>query len=539
VASLTRLALQAIGVTTLLAVSACHQPPTVPPPAPAVVIHSIALPDLGNAPAPLQQLVRERYAAAERAGTSPAPDPSRARAYGELGMVLLAAEYFPTAETALQNAEALGPGEMRWPYYLGHLYRMRGETAKAAAALERAVKTDGTYAPALVWLGTTYLDQGRADDADKLFANALERDPRMVAALLGRGRAALARNDYTTAIAQLERALTIDPDARAVHMPLALAYRGAGQADKARQHLLPQGTAALPPPDPVYDEVELLLETPVAFELRGAKAMTEGRYDEAILALQKGVALAPDEPALRHKLATSLALKGDLPAALATMRETVRRSPDFAKGYYSLGLLYLQSNDPRRAVDAFTDALRVESTYVEPRLQLAHLLRRTGQSAAALPHYLKLIELDPRVAEARFGYAMALVDVRRFPEARQQLEQGLQMFPDRPAFSVSLARLLAASPDQTVRDGHRALDILMRLPEATQQTIDCGVATAMALAEAGRFDDAASLQQQILDHLPPGVDPRVRQDFSQALRSYQQRRPLRQPWLDSEPMELS
>jgi tetratricopeptide (TPR) repeat protein len=532
-----RVAGGSVVVFALLAAAACRATPAAAPP-PAVVIRPVALPDLATAAAPMQRLVRDRYAAAQQAGTSPTPDAGRARAYGELGMVLMASEYFTEADTALQDAEALAPAELRWPYYLGHLYRRLGDAGKATAAFERAVKADEGYVPALVWLGNSALDQGRPDAADPLFEKALARDPRMVAALLGRGRAALARNDYAGAIAFLERGLAIDPDAGPLHVPLALAYRSAGQADKARAHLRPQGTTQLRPSDPIYEEIELLLETPVAYELRGAREMTAGKYDEAIATLRKGVALAPDEPALRHKLATAQALKGDLNGALATMRETVRRSPAFAKGHYSLALLYLQAGDYRQASASFEDALRIEPSYVEPRLQLAHLLRRVGQPRASLPHYRQVLDLDPRVAEARFGYAMALVDVNRFAEARDQLSQGIQMFPDQPGFVLALARILSAAPDAAVRDGARALAALQALPPAAQQTLDFATVTAMALAEGGRFDDAAALQQQVVDHLPSTVDSQLRQELTQALRTYQQRQPLRRPWFAAEPMEL-
>jgi tetratricopeptide (TPR) repeat protein len=524
-------------VVVALAAPACRDSLSNAAP-PTATIRPVALPDLATAPAALQQLVRDRHAAAARAGTSPTPDPVRARAYGELGTVLMAAEYFKEAETALQDAEVLGPRELRWPYYLGHLYRRTGEAAKATAAFERAVKTDEAYVPAMVWLGNAYLEEGRPDAAEPLYEKALARDPRMVTALLGRGRVALTRNDYPTAIAQLEQALAIDPDATPIHATLALAYRGAGQPDKAKRHLELKSATPLRPPDPLYDEIDLLLETPVAFELRGAKAMNDGRYPEAIAAFAKGVALAPDEPALRHKLATALALNGDLPGALTTMRETVRRAPGFAKGHYSLGLLYLQAGDARRAAASFQDALRVEETYVEPRLQLAHLLRRTGQSAAALPHYLKLIELDPRVVEARFGYAMALVDVGRFTEARDQLEQGTQMFPDRSGFTLALARVLASAPDPIVRDGHRALALINALPPEAQQSSEFGVVAAMALAETGRFDEAVAVQRQVIDQYSPGMEEALKGQVADALHRYQQHIPQRRPWSPFEPMEL-
>jgi len=118
------------------------------------------------------------------------------------------------------------------------------------------------------------------------------------------------------------------------------------------------------------------------------------------------------------------------------------------------------------------------------------------------------------------------------------LTQGTQMFPDRAGFVLALARVLAAAPDAGVRDGQRALAALQALPPAAQQTLDFAVVMAMALAASGRFDDAASLQQQVLAQLPSTVDSQLRQHLDQALRSYQQREPLRRPWSAAEPMEL-
>src|SRR5262249_54003139 len=152
----------------------------------------------------------------------------RADAYGRLGMLLLAAEYLSEAETAFVDAQSLAPSDARWPYYLGHIYRMRGDATRAAAAFERAVQNDGHSLPALVYLGNAYLDQGKPEAAEPIYSKALMEQPRLVAALFGRGRAALARRDYAAAISDLERALETDPQAKAVHYPLAMAYRGAG-----------------------------------------------------------------------------------------------------------------------------------------------------------------------------------------------------------------------------------------------------------------------------------------------------------------------
>ena len=67
-------------------------------------------------------------------------------------MLLHAAEYHEAAEPAYLNAQDLMPGDVRWPYYLGHLYKTIGQTQKSIDAFTReviaAVQADGTC-----WLG--------------------------------------------------------------------------------------------------------------------------------------------------------------------------------------------------------------------------------------------------------------------------------------------------------------------------------------------------------------------------------------------------
>ena len=506
---------------------------TTPP-----ALKPIVLPDLSHASPAAQNQISQAYATLSQKPQNRTYPADAGAAYGQYGMLLMAAEYFDEAETALSDAETLAPGDMRWPYYLAHIYRMKGDAAKSVAAFERALKDKPDYAPTLVWLGNAYLDQGRTDEAAELFSKALALQPRMVAALFGRGRAALARRDYTAAIADLEDALAADPNATPVHYPLALAYRGAGEVEKAQHHLLPQGSGEVKPPDPVLDEKDAALESPMAYQLRGGRALDSGNWDAAADAFRRGLALDPDDAALRHKLGTALAMKGDIRGAAAEFQETVRRSPGYAKAHYSLALVMADAGNAAAAEREFTLALKSDPNYVEAHLQLAELLRHTGRPAAALPHFEAVLQLDPRVAEARFGAAAALVRLHRYADARDRLQDGLRINPEHPAFAIALARLLAAAPDDRVRDGQRALDLLRGVSPDAQKTLDWGVAMAMALAETGQFDAAINVQRQAVAFASQGGDQAMRAAFTANLQLFESHRACRQPWIDGEPIEL-
>src|SRR4051812_2539485 len=140
-----------------------------PGPPPAVVI-----PDFSKLSPPVRkQMDAAASAFREHVARQDAPATERAAAYGTFGELLMASDFRTTAAACFANAEALAPRELRWPYYLGHLYRREGRTLEAAAAFERAVRADPTFMPAFVWLGNSYLDEGNADAARVQFSKAL------------------------------------------------------------------------------------------------------------------------------------------------------------------------------------------------------------------------------------------------------------------------------------------------------------------------------------------------------------------------------
>src|SRR5919109_3886944 len=161
----------------------------------------LALPDVSRLATSVQAQLRERHSALmAKLGYRTTPAEELDDAYGELGLILMAAEYYEAAASCFLTAQALVPDDARWPYYLGHLYRIKGEAEKAAEFFSRALELQPAHAPTLIWLGEMYLDRGRSDQAEALFLQALSRDPGSAAALSGAGRAALAKHDLPRAI---------------------------------------------------------------------------------------------------------------------------------------------------------------------------------------------------------------------------------------------------------------------------------------------------------------------------------------------------
>jgi tetratricopeptide (TPR) repeat protein len=405
-------------------------------------LHPVSLPDLSKADRSVQRQLREGYAAlTARTGNPGTPDLDLGGAFGEMGKLLMAADYRDAAEPCFYNAQALAPNEMRWPYYLAHLYKERGDPARAMVSFERSLELKPDDLPTLVWLGNAYLDQGRSADAQRLFSQAFAVEPRSAAALFGLGRTALAKQEYGRAVDRLEQALSLDPKAAAIHYPLAMAYRAKGDVPQAEAHLRARGPGDVRLRDPLMQELEEMLESPVAYEARGAQALDESDWAAAAGYFRKGIALAPNEPSLRHKLGTALAMRGETPAAVEQFEEITRRWPRFSKAHYSLGLIFMSSGRSQDAIRHLAEAVKSDPAYSEARLQLADALRATGRFEQSLRQYEETIRLNPRLAEARLGRGMALAGLGRFDDARVQFSEGAKLYPQRREFAEALSRL--------------------------------------------------------------------------------------------------
>ena len=488
----------------------------------------------------VQEQMRARFDTLDAGRRHGATDPELAAAYGAVGELLLAARYLDDAEAPLLNARDLAPNDPAWPYYLGHLYRLRGALDQASASFGDALARQPGASAARIWLASVLIDQGRYDDAQPLLDAVVQRDAQSTAALFQQGRLALARRDFPRAVSMLESAARSDPSAAAVHYPLALAYRGAGRtADAdAQLRLRDQRNSEIAPPDPLMDRLADLLQGPQAFEVRGTDALNRGEWMKAIDSFARGVEVAPGNPLLRHRLATALFMAGNVDEAERQFGDVARRAPEYAPAQYSLGVLLESRGRDAEAAERYAAAVKDESTYVQARMRLAGILRRCGRAHDALAQYEAVMRIDPRLADAPIEMAITLVRLERYADARDRLVGGMHAFPDHPGFPAALARLLAAAPDDRVRDGPRALALAQTLVK-TDQSTEIGETLAMALAETGRFLEAAAIQRQLIAAARDGGRADLAARLTENLRLYENHRACRTPWRDEDVGDVS
>ena len=310
---------------------------------------------------------------------------------------LIALKRLPEAEKSYRRAIELRPTWALPPAALGLLLvRTQGREREAEPLLRRALELDAKTLTAAVALAELRTRAGDTAEAVTLWRRAAELKPNDASLWVSLARAQVAAKDTAGALKSFEQASVQEPGN--VEAPLGRIdlYLAAGDAERARAVIR-----------------ELETQTKAASDWRLAVAVAN-RY------------------------------------GLAGQKEEARRVyeslPDEAKN----------SDDGRKLLAALTDAPcedTPESRAALERLIASDpknagalaclgLLTRTTDPASAADFYRRAAEAEPQSVDHAVGYASALVQLRRFPEAATILQRVLRVAPDKYEAHANLAAAL-------------------------------------------------------------------------------------------------
>jgi tetratricopeptide (TPR) repeat protein len=352
-----------------------------------------------------------------------------AEAYGRLGEILHAYEFFEAAAASYDNARRGAPRDYRWPHLLAYLREQTGGFEEAIDLYLAALRLEPADHASEVRLASVFLQLDRRGEARSRFDAQRSRFPASSSA--GLGEIALRERRFEDAIRLFEDALRRAPHANSLHYSIGMAFRGLGRLDEARQHLARTGQGRLRPADPLVDGLPALLRGVQSLLNQARVEFQAGAYEAAAAAFRRAIAIAPRNTEAHTGLAASLEHLGNREAALV---EIVR-------------------GDER------------------PVLELA----------------------------------LRLADEQRFGDAIGLLTTAYERFPERDGTATTLARLLAASPDRSLRNGTRALGIAMAVYDR-HATAAHAETVALALAELNRCAEAGKWLGDALAHARADVD---------------------------------
>jgi tetratricopeptide (TPR) repeat protein len=381
------------------------------------------------------------------------------------------------SENLLRSYVAAQPENYDLRLNLGTRLALSGATQEAADAFNEVIRRDGTGPKGLiarVRLAEIAAGQGHYDEARKLLAQVLEKNPRDSEALTVRGRIALSQGDPTAAVADFRAVAQDNPRSASVQRWLAQAYEANGDLSLAEQAL----RAAVP------------LDPSVRIELADLLTRTH-HAAEAVPLLEEAVRSAPNDVPTRELLVRAYLLKPDLAAAHQAVQDLKALRPDDPANNYLAALVAEHQGKLDEAQREYEQGLAQHPNAFALLEALTALEVSRGREVQAITRVRAATVRNPtdaRLFNLLGGLYLAQKD---YPRATETLSHATELAPkwSVPYRNLGLTRLVA----QDVPGAVTAYQAAIRLAPADTKLV---TELANILASRGRVDEALAVYEE-------------------------------------------
>lgn len=133
----------------------------------------------------------------------------------------------------------------------------------------------------------------------------------------------------------------------------------------------------------------------ISWDYLGLSLIEQGRYAEAYTALQKAIALLPNNPHVLCNLGNALISLERCGEAVPVLKKAISLAPNMVVAYNNLGNALRFIGDPKGAIESISTAIKIDPSiaYLYNNVGLAY--RENGMCAVAIENYHKALELQP------------------------------------------------------------------------------------------------------------------------------------------------
>lgn len=310
----------------------------------------------------------------------------------------------------------------------------RGEWQMALAAYEAALKLRPEFPEAEYQRGAALASLKRLPEAEKAFRRALELRPSWALPLASLG-ALLERADrFDEAEQVLTRALESDKRNAVALLALTNLRLRTKPSHAALETLLKQLQSA------TTNAASNTQAAPL-WTARGRIEQAMDDQSSALASFTHTLAIDPVNATARIERARLRAKAGDYAGAIEDAQAAQRDAETAAYASTLLKVFYEQALDTAQG-RAMIEKLLAQGTADAALYARLGESYRTTNPAHALQLFRRAAELEPRNANYATGYAAALVQARRFIEARDILRRIINASPDNYAAHANLATAL-------------------------------------------------------------------------------------------------
>ncbi len=421
------------------------------------------------------------------------------------------------AQKDLERAVTLSPKSIEGQFLLGQLQALPGgNKEKAIAALTAAIKL-AEDEPALRTKALTaraeVLDDAAARKAD--YDAAVEASPGDLEARNARATFRLGEGDAQGALEDVNAALAVaeKEDEPALNQLKGLTLATLKKFDEAETAFT--------------KTIEAAPGAPTSYFYRARARLLKGDGQGALEDINKTLTLVPPQPEVLLLRAGAHQLLGKNEAALADVDAALKLDPAMPEAIRARATLLAGTGKLAEAIGDLERLRDDETRDVRTLLQLGMLYYTNGQVERAIDAFGAIIKQDPKNALAYQARADARLRIGDHVGARQDYEQSLKFEDDNTHVLNNLAWLLATSPENSVRNGKKAIELAKKACELTEYKQAHILSTlAAGYAESGDFKAAIEWASKAVEQ--GKEDGQISEQLQAELKSYQQGRPWRE-----------
>ena len=265
--------------------------------------------------------------------------------------------------------------------------------------------------------------------------------------------------------------------------------------------------------DTAVDELSRQLTatpTPENYQLRGVALLAHQQYDRAIADFSESLRREPRNAGALNNRGQAAYLKGDYPTAVKDFSAAITIEPKNFLALNNRALALIELNQLPAAMKDVQAALALVPDYPEALNNRGVVNQKLERYDAAIADFTAALRIDPRYVDALGNRASCHRAKADYAKARADLEQARKISPATYEAANDLAWLLATTPDDSIRNAAKALELAKSASQITQykqwNVLDT---LAAAHAENGQFDEAKTWLATAIEQAPEAERPRL------------------------------
>lgn len=185
-----------------------------------------------------------------------------------------------------------------------------------------------------------------------------------------------------------------------------------GRVDEADRHII--GLLALHP------------DHPEVLRLMAGTQNLRGQIPAAIATLKRAIALRPDDALYLNTLGSAQIAAFDYDGAITSLLRATELDPNLVVAWYNLGLVLMRSMRVEESAAALRRAVEIKPDEFTARVILADMLRAEGRNHEAIAEYCRVLAQRPETGMAWWGLAdmktlrLGAADIAQMQRAMQR-----------------------------------------------------------------------------------------------------------------------